>query len=64
MTSPLSYEQMLAIILYTDTILYSALRYDEIQFSMQNVTVKKRISSCAAMADIRSNIKCCYLLPE
>jgi hypothetical protein len=38
MGSPLSYEQMLAMILYTDTILYSKLRWDEILFSMQNVT--------------------------
>jgi hypothetical protein len=40
MGSPLSYEQMLAMILYTDTILYSKLRRDEIQFSMQDVTAK------------------------
>ncbi len=39
MGSPLSFEQMLAVILYTDTLLYKELRWDEIQFSMQNVTI-------------------------
>ena len=39
MRSPLVYEQMLAIILYTDTELYKELRQDEIGFSMQDVTV-------------------------
>jgi hypothetical protein len=39
MGSPLSFEQMLAVILYTDTPLYNELRWDEIQFSMQNVTI-------------------------
>jgi len=39
MGSPLSFEQMLALILYTDTILYKELRWDEIQFSMQDVTI-------------------------
>jgi hypothetical protein len=36
--SPLTFEQMLAVILYTDTTLYNELRWDEIQFSMQNIT--------------------------
>lgn len=38
MGSPLLFEQMLAIILYTDTTLYAKLRWEEIQFSMQDVT--------------------------
>jgi hypothetical protein len=36
--SPLSSEQMLAVMLYTDTTLYSELKQDEIEFSMQDVT--------------------------
>lgn len=51
MGSPLSREQMLAIILYTDSGLHQDFRRDEIAFSMQDVTANSGVFFKAKIAN-------------